>query len=301
MPVLATKTLKAIDDAIAADGGAKYRSLLKKYLPMMDDAYRGEELPFRSHLGASTIGKECARELWYNFNWATKPSFSPRILRLFNRGHLEEARFIALLEAAGMKVYTGPESGGQFIIKGYRGHFGSALDGAGEDCPDVPGIPVLLEFKTSAEKGFKQVVNKGVQEVKWEHYVQMQIYMMAYKLTKALYLVVNKNNDDIHGEIVDYDHATAVRYNERAAKIVDATEPPLKISTIPSFFKCKFCDHSDVCHFDIPAERTCRSCIFSSITDDGGWLCRGECPLSKEDQHFACSSYQYNPIFNFPV
>ena len=27
---------------------------------------------FRSHLGASLIGKECERALWYDFRWVTR-------------------------------------------------------------------------------------------------------------------------------------------------------------------------------------------------------------------------------------
>jgi len=56
---LATKTLAAIDAAIEADQGAAYRQHLKNVLPHIGDAYRGvEESPFRSHMGASIIGRE---------------------------------------------------------------------------------------------------------------------------------------------------------------------------------------------------------------------------------------------------
>lgn len=38
---------------------------------------------FRDHLGASLIGKSCARALWYDFRWATPARHTGRILRLF--------------------------------------------------------------------------------------------------------------------------------------------------------------------------------------------------------------------------
>ena len=44
----------------------------------------------RAHLGASMIGRECNRALWYGFRWATVPNFPGRVLRLFKRGHDEE-------------------------------------------------------------------------------------------------------------------------------------------------------------------------------------------------------------------
>lgn len=58
----------------------------------------------RSHLGASLIGHNCNRYLWYVFRWVQAETFEPRMLRLFNRGHREEAAFISLLENAGFKV-----------------------------------------------------------------------------------------------------------------------------------------------------------------------------------------------------
>src|SRR5208283_4628088 len=58
---------------------------------------------FRKHLGASDIGHQCERYLWYKFRWMCEPKFSGRMLRLFNRGHLEEARFIEWLEGIGFR------------------------------------------------------------------------------------------------------------------------------------------------------------------------------------------------------
>lgn len=36
----------------------------------------------RPHLGASVIGKQCMREIWYGFRWSKKTNFSGRMLRL---------------------------------------------------------------------------------------------------------------------------------------------------------------------------------------------------------------------------
>lgn len=59
---------------------------------------------FRSHLGASEIGDECQRKLWYRFRWFYTPKFDPRLKRLFNRGHLEEDRFVDYLRGIGCEV-----------------------------------------------------------------------------------------------------------------------------------------------------------------------------------------------------
>lgn len=58
----------------------------------------------RRHLGGSLIGRECNRELWYSFRWATRIAHKARLLRLFNRGHKEEFRFVEYLRGIGIEV-----------------------------------------------------------------------------------------------------------------------------------------------------------------------------------------------------
>ena len=60
----------------------------------------------RTHLGASLIGDECKRKLWYVFRWVKQEKFEGRVLRLFNRGHKEEDRFIEWLEGIGVQVWA---------------------------------------------------------------------------------------------------------------------------------------------------------------------------------------------------
>ena len=43
---------------------------------------------FRTHLGASLIGKACERALWYDFRWTTKAKFPGRVLRLLSLIHI---------------------------------------------------------------------------------------------------------------------------------------------------------------------------------------------------------------------
>ncbi len=59
----------------------------------------------RTHLGASLIGRNCKRYLWYVFRWCKHVAHDGRRQRLFNRGHREEARFVEWLEGVGFKVW----------------------------------------------------------------------------------------------------------------------------------------------------------------------------------------------------
>lgn len=307
--IKATKTMAAIDAALEADQGAKFRGLLRGLMPLAEDAYRDEEDSYRTHLGASLIGRECAREIWYGWHWVTKPRFPGRILRLFNRGHLEEPRFVALLLMIGCEVWQHTEDGKQFRISGHRGHYGGSLDGVVRGLPDLPpGTPALAEFKTHNDKSFAKLVSEGVQSAKLEHYVQMQQYMGKNSLPWSIYMAVNKNDDTIHAELVEFNPATFTRFFDRAGMIINQNEPPPRINNSPGWFKCKFCDHSPVCHGPAQPERNCRTCLHSIPDDEGQWVCTNPDPdityylpegpeftLSKERQLTGCGAYQVRP------
>lgn len=295
----ATKTLAAIEEMVARDQGATYRGWLGKVMPHIADAYRTDEDGHRSHMGASLIGGECARSIWYNFRWATKSNFGGRLLRLFNRGHMEEGRFISMLLGIGCTIYQQDENGEQFRISHADGHFGGSGDGVCEGCPDVPDQPVLLEFKTSGDKPFQELVKKGVRDAKFEHYVQMNIYMHKMGLAVALYMVVNKNNDELYGEIVTYDRAVAEQFLERGSLLIASDTPPEKLSESPGFWKCRFCDHKEVCHLSRAPDRNCRTCAHSVTAEAGSWRCTyHDKTLSKEEQLAACGQYELHRGFD---
>ena len=84
---------------------------------------------FRDHLGASIIGKECTRALWYDFRWVTRRTVSGRMLRLFDTGWREEDRLVRDLRRIGATVLdTDPETGRQWQVTALGGHFGGSLD-----------------------------------------------------------------------------------------------------------------------------------------------------------------------------
>lgn len=302
--LVAVKTLSLIDKVMTQDQGASYRQWLQKVLPHLGDAYRGEDDPYRSHLGASLMGNECGRAIWYSFRWATKPQFDGRMLRLFNRGHLEEGRFIAALLMIGVQVYQQDENGNQFRISGAAGHYGGSGDGVGVNIPDLAaGQYALLEFKTHNDKSFAAVEKDGVRASKYEHYVQMQQYMRKMGLPVALYCAVNKNNDAFYMELVKLDVALADQLIDRAEKIVWLHTAPDRLpNATAGWFKCKWCDHRDVCHMGAAPARNCRTCRYSWPTEAGGgqWVCsspvvaapQDAVPIDKATQLSGCSHYE---------
>ena len=296
----AVKTLEAINAAMVADQGASFRRHLRDTMPTAEDAYSADEDDFRAHLGASIIGRECSREVWYSFHWATLRKFDGRMLRLFNRGHLEEPRMVALLKMIGCTVYQFTPEGKQYRIVGHKGHYGGSLDAVVIGCPDIPGEPILGEFKTHNEKSFAGLKENGVMSAKWEHFIQMQQYMGKYALNFGLYMGTNKNTDEIHAELVAFDPAQYARYEQRSIQIIESREPLPKISETPGFWKCKFCDQSPVCHGTALPHRNCRTCTHSLPVEGGNWLCMLS-PTSKRDplpealQLTGCDDYEMNP------
>jgi len=307
-PILATRTLHAISELMLRDQGASYRRALRDLLPKVEDAYRGDEDPYRSHLGASIIGRDCAREVWYSWHWVTKPQFDGRMLRLFNRGHLEEARFVALLQIIDCEVWQFDEHGSQTRFTGHGGHYGGGLDAVIRGVPDMPSVPLLGEFKTHNDKSFQKLKAQGVRTAKFEHYVQMNQYMGGLNLSNALYLAANKNDDELYGEIVPYDRENHERFMDRARQIIEAKTAPAKINESPGWFQCKFCDHREVCHGSKQPERNCRTCVHAIAgKKNGEWLCTnpnsfdfehanmGLHVLTKEEQVHGCHAYEVNP------
>lgn len=308
--ILATHTIQAIEDALAADDGARFRVLQGKVLPLIGDAYRGDrEDGKRSHLGASTIGKECARQIWYDYRWVGKkekdPAENARMQRLWNRGHLEEGRFIALLMMIGARVVQQDRNRKQLRFSDAFGHYAGSMDGVVFDCPDsVDGKPGLVEFKTYNEKRFKDLVNNGVKFSDETYYVQMQQYMHKFKLSWALFLAVNKNDETLHGEIVVYDRPNAEQYRNRAIEIVFLDAPPMKLPRAsPGRFPCNhFCDYMPVCLLAETPDVSCRTCRFSEplrkVGEDGKglWWCRHDAvELNVDQQKAACGNYQKMP------
>ena len=258
---------------------------------------RGSEKA-RPHLGASQIGRPCSRALWYAFRWAAMPSFEPRMLRLFARGQREEAVFADLLRAAGVTVHlVDAETGRQFRFETLGGHFAGSMDGAAMGVPEAPRAWHVLEFKTHGRKSFDELAEKGVARAKPEHYSQMQVYMRATGMERALYCAVCKDDDRLHLERVDFDAEHAELMFRRAEAIIQAQEPPQRYSEDPAYYLCKWCEFRDMCHGDAVPLPGCRSCAHSTPELTGGWSCaRHQDAIPLDFQAQGCDAHRYIPI-----
>ena len=251
---------------------------------------------FRLHLGASLIGKPCERALWYDFRWTTVAQHPGRLLRLFETGQLEEARIVRNLRRIGATVLeVDPETGRQWRVEAHGGHFGGSLDAVALNLLEAPRTWHVLEFKTHASKSFVELVAQGVRRAKPQHFAQMQIYLRLTTLTRAMYLAVNKNNDDLYVERIELDVDYADRLLAKAGRIIFAARPLDRVSEDPAWYECRMCDHAEVCRGEAAAAVNCRTCLASTPVE-GGWRCeRHERLLSEADQRAGCDHHLYLP------
>lgn len=268
------------------------KAIIKNY-----EDHQGD--PFRAHLGGSIIGRPCDRALWYSFRWATHVQYKGQLLRLFQTGHLAEDRFVEDFRKIDIKVYeVDPQTGKQFRVDACNKHFGGSFDGVGIGFVEAPNTWHLIEMKTHNDKSFNALLKQGVREAKPEHYVQMQSYMYLAEpqLTRAYYIAVNKNNDALYGERVKLDKTVAKAAIDRAEAIIASDRPLKKISTDPSWYICKFCDHHAICHGQQTPEVNCRTCLHSTPVKNGQWHCAlYDAEIPDYQQKTGCDSHLYIP------
>ncbi len=296
--------LDAGKQSVSLDAPGVAKALAKRILEEIDEyCVRTYDGGHRSHLGASLIGRECKRYLWYVFRWCLHEKTTGRQQRLFNRGHREEARFIEWLEGIGFKVWfenrdEGPNEKGeypQYRISDVMGHFGGSLDGIAV-LPERYGIeePVLLEFKTNGTgAGFNKLADDGMPIAKPEHFAQTSTYGKKYNFRYCVYLNINKNDDSLHIEVVKLNHNLGEQMIMKAEQIIMSQTAPARLSDNPTFHKCGYCHMKEVCHKGAVPEVNCRSCAFARPVENAEWFCEvhnGNIP--KDFIPKACPSYK---------
>lgn len=161
----------------------------------------------------------------------------------------------------------------QIRIVGSEGHFGGSLDAVAEH-DDFPGIVFLLEFKTYNDKQYNRLAKEGVQMKSPEHWGQMCVYGRNKGIRYALYMPINKNDDDISLiQCLELDWNLAVSLEAKADFLIRSKQPPERVSDNPSYWKCEYCHNAGVCHRGEPVAFNCRSCRHSEPAQGGEWNC----------------------------
>lgn len=287
------KLERLIDTSIRIDQGDCYKRALKKYIHEIKDAYKPKEDKHeKRHLGASIIGKPCLRAGYYAFREFKKANFDGRVLRLFNRGHLEEARVMAALHVSGVTVKHLFDDDKQQRFSKLGGHFGGSGDGEVNNVRGYEGLTMLLEIKTYNDSSFNALKRNGLLKTNYAHIVQTNIYMAFMGYSKCLYVAVNKNNDEMHILVINYSANIARTYYNKAKHIIKAKIPPKRCSQSETFFLCKFCDYRDICFNNAPADIHCLSCVHSKAINKGKFKCSLRSKLLEPRTDYSCKRYK---------
>jgi len=256
----------------------------------------------RGYLGMSGLAEACSRKVWLGFRRASTSTYTPRTMRIFERGDIEEARIVAALKNIGIECFRRDKDGNKIEITGaigeeqeelvgFAGHAKGHPDGRCIGVIEAPKTEHLLEIKTMNDAGFKKLIKDGLRKVKPIYFGQVQRYMDKMGLTRTLHITVNKNDEDIYVERIRLDEEYAKELADRERDIIMSDAPPLREFS-RTWHECKWCNHVGVCHDNVPPVVTCRSCAKVDMEMDGVWRCSmSGNALSYAEQMKACPSY----------
>lgn len=196
--------------------------------------------PPRRYLGVSEIGDECVRRLWLKFHTNFRESFSGRVYRLFESGHIIERRIVRDLRAAGFKVNRGKKAN---TFEDFGGAFQGHSDGIISRLIES-GKSHVLECKSANDKNFKEMKTKGV-ESNPKYEAQAHLYPGYLGFDRTFFVVENKETSERIQERVKFDKGKFDMLREKARLIIEAKEPPRGISDNPAWWSCKLCPLND--------------------------------------------------------
>lgn len=191
----------------------------------------------RNYIGASSIGSDCLRQIWYEFNGYTG-AIDSRILRIFEVGKRLEGLVVEWLIGAGFMVSEQQHTFHDSELRYFQGH-----------CDGILEEPhAILEIKTAKDSSFKQFMKHGLKKWMPKYYDQIQSYLGMSGLMNAYVLVLNKDDSALLDEKVVFDASRYLELKEKARMIHDAESAPPRINGNPAWFQCKMCKFRKICH-----------------------------------------------------
>jgi len=179
-----------------------------------------------------------------------------------------------------------------------RGFLRGKADGRCIGVIEAPKADHVLEVKSAKAADWRGVKRHGLAKHKPDHWHQLHIGMAALGVTRGLYVMVNKDTEEILTERLHLDVEVATQQELRVERLVDSDDAPVRISDKADSFACRFCKHKAVCHEGAFARRHCRTCLHFSFTSEGNGHCsRFEKPLrpKSQSQGADCPAHLYLP------
>lgn len=191
----------------------------------------------RGYIGCSQIGHPCDRYIWLNKYGTMTWEVSLQKCRIFNRGHLEEKRILNLIDDL------------EDIKFQYQAYLSSqSLQGLCDGIlKDEDGERYIFELKTMNEAAFKNLKKYGLGKSNAIYWAQCQAYMHLSGIHKTIFLAVNKNDESMYEELIDYDPIEAEGLIAKAQRIDKLPHEPEGIfndkKKPQACFQCQFHKH----------------------------------------------------------
>ena len=265
-----------------------WQTTSKQLTAILDSAYKAhkDKEPKRTYLGGSMIGRECEREIAYQYHQtpleprADKASgeeiigFSGQLYRIFDRGHKGEDRMAEYLRIAGFDLVTHRADGSQFGWSALGGKFKGHIDGV-----IMPGSPIgnekhlLWENKIVNTKTFDKFCSGGLKKTKPVYYAQVNLYCAYMELEGYFFTVENADTCEVFCEVGEIDTRYAQDMSDRAVRIINSQRPEElpRIGAARDDYRCTYCDFRQRCwEAPKPADRSSErpSWLLTAPTDD---------------------------------
>lgn len=194
----------------------------------------------RNYIGASIIGSDCLRQIWYEFKGTKAEQVPTRTRRTWAIGKKLEGLIYSWLKDAGLKVEVHDYTIRSQAVSVFQGNFDGLIT--------IGKIVSILEIKTAKDASFKIFVKNGLKKWNPQYYAQVQSYMGMSGIYKAYILVLNKDTSELSDELVEFDPIFYSNLECKALMISKAVVAPPKINGSPLWFQCKLCKFNKVCH-----------------------------------------------------
>jgi len=262
----------------------------------------------RGYLGMSQIGEPCWRKLFYSFRLVKKRKITASGLKAIEDGYTQEDVMARRLRAVpGIELYTvDPENPTKQIeFKMINGHLGGHCDGIIRGLVEAPETWHVWEHKSvnvdkfNKLKKLREEIGEKESLEKWDeiYYAQAQTYMHNAKLSRHFLTVSTPGGRDRISVRTEYKEVAANVLIHKAASIIFENVLPPKISDRSEFYLCKWCDYTQICHFDDKPALTCRSCASWQPVADAGNFCVTKGVLCNDLLWDGCPDYVLSHVF----
>jgi CRISPR/Cas system-associated exonuclease Cas4 (RecB family) len=208
--------------------------------------------------------------LWYSAN-SYEQYRDPKSLRVFAVGTALEPVAIEWLKDVGWEVFYNPGSQNasmEHVIPVKGGEIHGHLD-AIISKPNIGHI--LIDIKTMNDRSYTNWRRQGTEEKSPQYLDQIHVYADA-AITAGLsvdqlgIVGINKNNSDMHIEIMDYSIERMMEIRARAERIFAAPSAPEPGGRLANW-ACNYCGYRNVCDIQIEKQDTTVGDGISVTTD----------------------------------